>query len=223
MRFVDLTAKIIFKIKVKKSFLFSSHMNHVHSWLMWWTAFVVTTKLKHLFELEEHLRRTDFIDPQKVTKIALAQLRIQRLTWEIVKRCRDVFRWISIGCVADYQAGFPHSSVPEKHALQQPPLAVRGPGGSGFVWGHRRRHQVTVIHVRSDALLDRTAGGSHTPNGVTREKHINKGTLSTTGRYEHCVNALDPLLRTETVGFINPNYSVSPRKITDVSHTSPAE
>lgn len=75
----------------------------------------------------------------------IAQL-VQRLTWEIVKRCRDVFCWITIGGVADNQAGFPHSSVPEKHALQQAPLAVRRPEGSGFVWRHRRRHQVTVIH-----------------------------------------------------------------------------
>lgn len=151
---------------------------------------------KHLFELVENWPHTSTenhfkirglckkvnVTYKTVGKVKLflwksrcnALLRIPRLTWEVVKRCRDVFRWISIGCVADNEAGFSHSSVPEKHALQQAPLAVWRPGGSGFVWRHRRRHQVTVIH---DALLDRTAGESHTPNGVTQEKTINKSTL----------------------------------------------
>ncbi len=31
------------------------------------------------------------------------------------------------------------------------------------------------------------AGGSHTPNGVTQEKSINKSTLKMTVHYEHCV------------------------------------
>jgi len=44
-------------------------------------AFVIT-KLKHLSELQDNFRRADFIDPHSLRslKIAMAQLRIQRLT-----------------------------------------------------------------------------------------------------------------------------------------------
>lgn len=45
------------------------------------------------------------------------QLVSSNFTWEVVKCSRDVLGGISIGGVADNQAGFPHSPVPHQDAL----------------------------------------------------------------------------------------------------------
>lgn len=47
------------------------------------------------------------------------------VTWEVVKRGRDVLGGIAVGGVADHQASFPHSSVPHQHTLH-PPLRCSG-------------------------------------------------------------------------------------------------
>lgn len=68
------------------------------------------------------------------------------LTREVIKSGGDVFGGVSIRRVADNQAGFPHCSVPEKDALQQPLLWLTRPRGHGTVGGHRGSHGASVIH-----------------------------------------------------------------------------
>lgn len=67
-------------------------------------------------------------------------------TREVIKCSRDVFRWVSIRCVADHQTGFPHRSVAQQDALQQPLLRLSRPGGFGFMRRHWRGHGPSVIH-----------------------------------------------------------------------------
>lgn len=70
------------------------------------------------------------------------------LTRKVIKSSRDVFGRVSIGRVADHQAGLPHRSVSEEDALQQPLLSrpLSRPGGLGIVRRHRRGHSPSVIH-----------------------------------------------------------------------------
>lgn len=67
-------------------------------------------------------------------------------TREVIKCSRDVFRRVSIRGVADHQTGFPHRSIAQQDALQQPLLRLSWPGRFGFMRRHWRGHGPTVIH-----------------------------------------------------------------------------
>lgn len=84
------------------------------------------------------------------------------LTREIVKCSGDIFGRVSVGGVADHQAGFAHRSVTEQDALEQPLLRITRPGCRRFVRGHGRSHGgASVIHAdwrgHSVAALFQTA------------------------------------------------------------------
>lgn len=67
-------------------------------------------------------------------------------TREVIKCSRDVFRRVSIRGVADHQTGFPHRSIAQQDALQQPLLRLSWPGRFGFMRRYWRGHGPTVIH-----------------------------------------------------------------------------
>lgn len=74
------------------------------------------------------------------TRLTGSRRGLRGLTGEIVEGCRDVFGGVAVRRVADHQAGFAHSSIPEQHTLQQSLLGAGRPAALRFMRRNRRSH-----------------------------------------------------------------------------------
>lgn len=70
---------------------------------------------------------------------------MSKITGEVVKRCRNIFCWVSVGGVADNEAGLAHRAVSNQDAVH---LALRC--GAGAPALHAQREVPVLYAPRRD-------------------------------------------------------------------------